>query len=298
MKMRGVWVAMATPLRPNLEIDVDNFIKLAQSLIDAKVHGLFLFGSTGEGPALPISEKSKAAAALMRHVKGKVPVIAGAMQPATRAALEDLSALTQAGVDGVVATPPYFYVPENTATLLRHFQLLNDASSIPLVVYNVPARTNTMLSIDVIRELMKLPRLVGIKDSSLNFAHMQNLIALVRPHRDRFSVTDGAEENWVASILAGADGATLGIANVCPRWCVEGYELAAAGKLAEALAAKDRVLKVRDGVFFKSSSVYGGLKETLHQLGFCGRTVSPPMFELPENERAGIRDMLQSLKPS
>jgi 4-hydroxy-tetrahydrodipicolinate synthase len=291
VKLHGIWVAVATPLHPSGEIDVENWIRLAESLSTRGVDGLFFFGSTGEGPALPIAMRIKALAMMISQLRNRISITAGAMPSVTSAAVDEIKAYQEIGVDGIVVTTPYYFRPETDATTLRHFEILNAASSVPLIVYNVPSRTGTSLTVEVIAKIAELSRFIGVKDSSGNLAHVQYLIQRLAS-RPEFSISDGSEDNWVFSVLAGAHGATLGIANVCAELCVRALKLVREGQLQQAIELNRRIVAIRDTVFCKGS-VYGGLKEALALLGFGGRTVALPALEADPNARAAIRQLLR-----
>jgi 4-hydroxy-tetrahydrodipicolinate synthase len=219
-------------------------------------------------------------------------MVAGALLSTTESMMTEMRALQETGIAGVVVTTPYYYRPTPAEASL-HFRALAQRARIPLIVYNVPVRTGTALTVPQIEEIRSIGKYVSIKDSSLNFAHMQALIHALSQGKT-FTVTDGSEENWVASALFGAHGATLGIANICPRWCAQAWSFVKEGQWQQANWVNRQILELRDAIFFNTSSVYGGLKEALHLLGFGGRTMSLPLIPLREDEHEEFAQRLRS----
>ncbi|MFM8940193.1 MAG: 4-hydroxy-tetrahydrodipicolinate synthase, partial [Phenylobacterium sp.] len=209
---RGVFPALVTPFRDDA-VDEDAFVRLVERQIEAGVHGLVPVGTTGETATLSHDEHRRVVELTVQTAAGRVPVIAGAGSNSTAEAIELVRHAKQIGADAALVVTPYYNRPSQEG-LYAHYAAINEAVQLPVLVYNVPARTSVDISDATLARLSRLPNIIGVKDATGD---------LVRATQQR--ITCGAD--WV--MLSGDDPTALGYmahgghgcisvsANVAPR---------------------------------------------------------------------------------
>ena len=235
----GVIVPMITPLDADERLDVPAVRRLVEYLLAAGVQGLFILGSGGEGPALRPAVRHALAAATADVVAGRVPIVAGLLEPSTVRVLEELDALERLGIAGYVATTPYYYGGYGANDLLNHFRRVAAATDRPLLLYNIPQLTRVVLPVELVPELAAVPNIVGIKDSSGDWPAFQQLLA--GRSRPDFAILQGQQGLCAASLLAGADGLVPGYANVYPQLLVDLDRAGRQGDVAGAHAKQQQL---------------------------------------------------------
>ncbi|MDG2521871.1 4-hydroxy-tetrahydrodipicolinate synthase [Caulobacter segnis] len=267
---KGVFTALITPFSGG-SVDEDAFVKLVERQIAAGVHGLVPVGTTGETSTLSHDEHRRVVELCVKTAAGRVPVIAGAGSNATDEAIELARHAKTIGADAALMVAPYYNRPSQEG-LFRHYEAVNNAVQIPLVVYNVPGRTVSDLSNDTLVRLSKLPNIIGIKDATGD---------LTRISHQR--ITCG--ENWV--MLSGDDPTALGYvahgghgcisvtSNVAPEAMASFFNAALAGDYETARYWQDRLIRLHKALFLDSSP--SPTKFALAQLGLCGEEVRLPL---------------------
>ena len=208
----GLIPPMISPLLPNGAVDAAGLSAHVERLIQGGVNGLFVLGTSGEGPLLDVARARQIIAETVEATAGRVPVLAGILEASTPRALEAARIAAGCGADAVVATTPY-YVEADDYGIHDHFLQLGDRSPLPLVLYNIPSKTHHVLKPDIVAQLVDHPHIVGIKDSHGDWAAFERLLALRRPG---FTVLQGAERLSAKSLLAGGDGLVPGLGNLLP----------------------------------------------------------------------------------
>jgi 4-hydroxy-tetrahydrodipicolinate synthase len=223
---------MISPLLPDGDVDTAGLSAHVERLIQGGVNGLFVLGTSGEGPLLDAARAQKIITKTVVATAGRVPVLAGVLEPSTRRALEAARIAADCGADAVVATTPY-YVEADDHGILDHFLQLADQSPLMLILYNIPSKTHHVLTPDMVARLVDHPKVVGIKDSHGDWVAFQRLVALRRPG---FTVLQGAERLSASSLLAGGDGLVPGLANVVPELFTSMIACVKAGDAETALS--------------------------------------------------------------
>ncbi len=258
----GVIPPIPTPLNKDETIDEPSLRRLIEFLISGSVHGIFVLGTCGEFASLSAKEKKKAVSITVEQVSGRVPVYAQITEVGTGDTISNLKEYSKLNIDYAVVTTPYYY-RLSQSDLIRHFQMVIEASDIPLFLYVIPQMTKLTLDVPSVFTLGKDSRLAGIKDSSGDFFYFQELLEY-KP-RDNFFVLQGKDELFGSSILSGATGGVLGVANFAPRLLVQLYEAAMAGKIGEVRSLQKQVNLLSK--LFKLSSAQGVMKYCLKALG-------------------------------
>ncbi|MBV9993690.1 MAG: 4-hydroxy-tetrahydrodipicolinate synthase [Caulobacteraceae bacterium] len=285
LQLRGVFTALVTPFR-NGFLDEAAFVALVERQIAAGVHGLVPVGTTGETSTLSHAEHRRVVELCVATAAGRVPVIAGAGSNATAEALELLSHAREVGADAALVVTPYYNRPSQEG-LYRHYAALNEAADLPILVYNVPARTSVDISNETLARLSKLPHIAGIKDATGDMA---------RPSVQRKTCGEG----WI--LLSGNDDSALGYmahgghgcisvsANVAPAQCAAFYNAVLAGDQAAALAWQDRLIGLHKALFLDASPAPA--KFALAHLGLCSDEARLPIAPCAEAVKGAILEAM------
>ncbi|MCC9154592.1 dihydrodipicolinate synthase family protein [Streptomyces parvulus] len=292
--LHGVIPPVITPLTPAGDVDTGSVRRLAEHLIGAGVHGLFLLGSSGETAYLTDAQRLTALEAAVDAAAGRVPVLAGVIDTTTARVLDRAADAVRAGADALVATAP-FYTRTHPVEIAGHFRRIREAAGLPLFAYDIPVAVHTKLPRDLVLELAGDGTLAGLKDSSGDDGSLRRLLVELRPLAPDFSVLTGSELTVDGALLAGADGVVPGLGNVDAHGYVRLYEAARAGDWATARAEQDRLAALfaltdagDPGLMGASSSALGAFKAAARLLGLidCAATAAP---QVPLDEAAVAR---------
>ncbi len=288
--LRGIFAAMITPFDKDENVDEKAMETLLNWSIDQGVNGVFVVSSTGESWALSFEEKTRLFQQAVAVVKKRVPVIAGVGVPSTREAIRLAEAAQAAGVDYLCAVPPSFVRPSQEE-LLVHYSALAQASSVPLLLYNIPMLAGNVLGTPAVRMLAeRFPQIVGIKDSSGDLTLLNDLLWQRRPD---FSVVTGIDTLVLPGLQAGSQGAILGSANVCPGLALDVVRLFDAGKLAEAWTVQNRL--TRFWLAMGLGSFPAPVKAAMELLGLPAGAPRRPVAPLDTDRREMLRRELRAM---
>jgi 4-hydroxy-tetrahydrodipicolinate synthase len=287
---------MVTPLSGRDTLDIPGLERLVEHLLDGGVQGLFLLGTTGEGPSLSYRLRRELIERTCRLVHSRIPVLVCVTDTSIEESLAVARHAAASGAEAVVASTPYYF-PASQPELLSYFETLASELPLPLYLYNMPAMTKTVVEPETVSRLMQHPNIVGIKDSSGDLAYFDHLLTIARERED-WSVFMGPEELTSRVVQRGAHGGVNGGANLLPRLYVENYEAAAAGDTERAERLSSQVLSVAGKIYTvgrHGSSLIKGLKCALSLLGICSDEVAPPFYRFDNAERDIIRERLVEL---
>lgn len=273
-KFTGVITAMATPMTKEEHVDEEGMRRLVNYQIAGGVRGLFVLGSTGEFPSLSDAQRHRTLEIVVDEVKGRVPVLVSVSDTCLETTKEHIAHAAKIGADAIVVSTPYYYGIESQKEMIRHFRSVAEYTPLPMFIYNVPASTKNFVQAESILEMSKWDKVVGIKDSTCNFTHFQKLVDQ-NVENPEFRILQGSEFDFCASVMMGAHGGVLGIANVAPKICVAAYEAAAAGDIKKAHEYQQKITEISQ-IYWMSDAVLGGLKAGLKALGICEATVARP----------------------
>jgi dihydrodipicolinate synthase/N-acetylneuraminate lyase len=294
--LRGMIPPMVTPLQGDDLLDVAGLERLVEHVLAGGVHGLFVLGSTGEGPSLSGRVRRELVAHVCRQVNRRVPVLVGITDNSLAEALALANFAAVAGAQAVVCTAPSYF-PAGDAELLQFFKSLNSQLPLPLLLYNMPALTGISFSMDLIRTLMAEENIVGLKDSSGDLSYFQ-AVREVAADRPDWTLTIGPERLLADAIDLGADGGVSGGANLHPRLLVDLYESAVA-KDDKRLAAVNSDLAKLARLYQIQPSVKGppiaALKFALSCLGICQDRTAPPIARFDARLRSEVEGLLDEL---
>jgi 4-hydroxy-tetrahydrodipicolinate synthase len=297
--LTGIIPPMVTPLRDRDQLDIAGLERLVERAIDGGVSGLFILGTTGEGPSLSYRLRRELVECVCRQVKSRVPVLVGITDTAFVESINVARLAADAGADAVVAAPPY-YLPEAQPELREYLDHLVPELPLPLYLYNMPALTKVSFELETVRHAMDNPRIVGLKDSSGNLDYFKRAAGLLKQRPD-WTLLIGPEEMLFESILAGGLGGVSGGANLFPKLYVRLCEAARAGDVARARELQAQVLQISGSLYRigrHSSSIIKGIKCALACLGICDDFMAEPFHRFRAEERALVENRLKEIEVS
>lgn len=288
---------MITPLRGRDELDVPGLERLIEHILAGGVSGLFILGTTGEGPSLSYRVRRELVERVCRQAKGRVPVLVGITDTAFVESVNLARHAMDRGADAVVLAPPY-YLPEGQPELQEYLDHLVPELPLPLFLYNMPALTKVSFELETVRRAMDEPRIVGLKDSSGNMVYFHRAVGLLR-HRPDWTLLIGPEEMLLDAVIAGGHGGVNGGANLFPRLYVRLFEAAQAGNLARARQLHACVMRVSNSLYRVGrhpSAIIKGLKCALACRGVCDDFMAEPFHRFRAEERAVVERQLAELE--
>jgi 4-hydroxy-tetrahydrodipicolinate synthase len=293
----GIIPPLVTPLRDRDMLNVDGLGRLIERLIAGGVSGLFILGTTGEGPSLSYRLRREMIVQTCRIVRGRVPVLVGITDTSFVESLTLARHSEECGANAVVLAPPY-YLPEAQPELLEYLDHLVPELPLPLFLYNMPALTKVAIEPDTVRRAMDHERIIGLKDSSGQMIYFHKMVGLLSRRPD-WALLVGPEELLADAVLAGGHGGICGGANVFPELYVALYEAAREQDLALVRKLHSQVMRLSGslyGVGHHSSATIKGIKCALSHLGVCDDYLAEPFHRFREPERSAVKEIVERLQ--
>ncbi|RAI45447.1 4-hydroxy-tetrahydrodipicolinate synthase [Rhodoplanes roseus] len=282
---RGSFTALVTPFK-NGSIDEAAFRGLVDWQIAEGTNGLVPVGTTGESPTLSHEEHNHVVEWCIEQAKGRVPVIAGAGSNSTAEAIALSQHAEKAGAAGVLVVTPYYNKPTQEG-LYQHFKAINDAIGIPIIIYNIPARSVIDMSVDTMKRLFELPNIAGVKDATANVLRVSQQRAVVGEDFNQLSGEDGTALGFMAH---GGHGCISVTSNVAPRLCADFQGACLKGDYAAALSLQDKLLPLHQALFIETNP--SPAKYALSLLGRCDETVRLPLVKVSDKTKAAVREAM------
>ncbi len=285
--LKGSLVALITPMNQDGSINYEQLHDLIDWHIENGTDGIVAVGTTGESATLPVEEHLAVIEATVKHVNKRVPVIAGTGANNTVEAIALSKAAEQAGADYTLSVVPYYNKPSQEG-IYQHFKAIAEATSIPMVIYNVPGRTVVSMSNDTILRLAKIPNIVGVKEASGNIG---NNIELINSVPEGFAVLSGDDPTGLPFMLCGGHGVVTVAANVAPKLFADMCRAALEGDIATARRLNEQLIPIYNTMFCEPSPA--APKWGLSLLGKCEPHVRLPLVALTEAGQAKVRAALE-----
>ena len=286
--LAGVIPPMMTPLTEAGAVDTAAVERLVAYMIDNGVDGLFALGSTGEGSWLTFEQQRQLVEATLAANAGRVPVLVGVLEPSTVKVVETARRWQGYDIDALVVTTPYYFGVD-AESIEWHFRTVAAATAFPLLAYNIPSMTHNTLTPGIMRRLLDVQNIVGIKDSAGDWQAFTGFLAL-HDQRPDFRVFQGNERLATQSLLAGADGVVPGMGNLIPQVFAALFERAQAGDTAETAALQAQV----DSLWYLHGHGYWltCLKYAASLLSFGGGVCSGHVGALTPEAKTAIADLM------
>lgn len=287
--VKGVVVPLVTPITENEKVDEEALTRLLDHVQNAGIQGVFVNSTTGEGIALENSERNHALDIAVKYRKNGVIIFSGISDTSTRRTLMNLRQVEEKGADVAVLHPPFYYPANNQDELVQFYKTVAREAKIPLMIYNIPSMTKTPVQIETVSKLMEEENIIGIKDSSVDYLFLLQLIRL-KEKRPDFKIFIGKSHFWTAGILSGADGALDGISNLIPGLCVNLYNTIVLGDPREAFHIQRKIDDIWE--IYNCGSFLSGIKTALQLIGIGNGLVTAPIHQIEEDEKRRIYRIL------
>lgn len=296
----GVVPPVVTPLNPDFSVDYASFTRTLEHLLDAGVHGLFVLGSTSEVVFHGEAERGRIIEHAVKVAAGKVPVMAGVIDPTTDRVIAHSKVAEAAGADSLVITAP-FYTRTSQPEIGDHFRYIRDAVDLPIVAYDIPVCVHVKLERATTVALAREGVVIGLKDSSGDDGNLRYVLQDMADRPDFFAMT--GSEIVVDSVLGmGAHGVVPGLGNVDPHGYVKLWNLAQAGDTAGARAEQERLMRLFEivrislGRTSPGSAGVGAFKAAMKSLGvIASHTMARPQRTLNADECAKVDAVLRDV---
>lgn len=295
--LRGIVPPLLTPLSGPDQLDAAGLERLVDHVLAGGVHGIFLLGTSGEGPGLAYEVRHELVDRVCKQAAGRVPVLVGITDTIQAESIRLAEHAQDAGAAAVVLAAPYYF-PMGQQDLLQSVVEVAEQSPLPVFLYNMPSHTKVSFELETVRAALDLPNVVGVKDSGNNMQYFHQVRVLAAARRPDWSLLIGPEELIADAVLLGGHGGVSGGANLVPRLYVDLYEAAARGDAARARQLQERVWNI-------SREIYGygiqhgywlkGLKCAASILGLCDDYLNPPLRRFEGENREVIRRRLGEL---
>ncbi|MBN1459052.1 MAG: 4-hydroxy-tetrahydrodipicolinate synthase [Armatimonadetes bacterium] len=277
-----------TPFSDNV-IDEAALRRVLDYFIERGIDGFVPCGTTGESATMTHEEHRQVVELTIKHVDGRVPVIAGAGSNSTAESVELVRHAESVGADGVLVICPYYNKPTQ-AGLLEHFTTVASSTSLPVVMYNIPSRTGVNLEAETTARLSQAPNIVGVKEASGDLGQVGDIIRLAAPD---FVVLSGDGALTFSICCLGGTGGILADAHILPEVWQRMVHLIKEGNLPEAREIHYRLLPMTDALFCETNP--SPVKAALEMMGICSSQTRLPLLPASDACRTRLREELGKL---
>jgi 4-hydroxy-tetrahydrodipicolinate synthase len=279
--------AMVTPFKDNGELDFTQARKLATALINSGSDGVIVIGTTGESPTTTHEEDLQLFREIKEEIGDRGCIVAGTGSNSTAEAIEATREAEKIGVDACLLVVPYYNKPPQEG-LYRHFKAIADSTSLPCILYNVPSRTSTGLTVETIIRLSQIDNIVGVKEASGNMEQVAKVIEGTAPD---FRVWSGNDTDTLHILTLGGYGVISVASHLVGKQLKAMIDGFLAGDIAQAAAIHRRLLPLVNALFLTSNPI--PVKYALNHIGFNVGKPRLPLVEPDEKTAAAIRETLE-----
>lgn len=259
----GLGVAMVTPFNADGSIDFLGLENLTNHLVDGGVSYLVVMGTTGENPTISGSEQAEILQKVKEVNARKLPIVFGIGGNNTAEVVSRLKNTDLSGVAGILSVSPYYNKPSQEG-IFQHFKAVSDASPLPVIMYNVPGRTGSLVSADTTLRISKLKNIVATKEAS---GSLDVCMDIIKNKEDNFGVISGDDNYTMPYIAAGMNGVISVLGNAYPKEFSQMVNFALAGDFKSARHLHYKLLPMMKAIFMDGNP--GGVKYVLNKLGVC-----------------------------
>ncbi len=279
MKMfTGVGVALVTPFSDNGLVDFPGLQRLVEHNLEGEIDYLVVHGTTGESATLSKLEKRSILDFIIEINNGRVPIVWGVGGNNTAQVAKDLSESNLNGVDGILSVSPYYNKPSQQG-LIEHYKTITDSTDLPIILYNVPARTGSNMEAETVLQLAdSFSNIVAVKEASCDLVQVMEII---KGRTEDFAVLSGDDALAFPIVCCGGDGLISVVGNAFPRETSSLIRSARNGDLEQAKKFHYELIEIIQQLFADGNP--GGIKEVLKYMNVCNNYVRLPL--VPVNER-------------
>ena len=286
---KGSNVALVTPFKDN-KLDEEAYIKLINFHLENGTNGLVPAGTTGESPTLSHEEHEKVIELCINEANGKIPVIAGTGSNSTEEAIALTMHAEKAGADGVLVVTPYYNKPTQEG-LYQHYKAINDSTSLPILIYNIPGRCVIDMSVDTMARLFELKNIAGVKDATADLDRVDQQLKKMGPN---FIQLSGEDATALEFNLRGGTGCISVTANVAPKLCSEFQEFSLKKNEASISKAKElnkKLMPLHKALFIESNP--SPVKYAASLLNLSSEEVRLPLIKVSEKTKKEVQKALK-----
>ncbi|WP_195273889.1 4-hydroxy-tetrahydrodipicolinate synthase [Enterococcus mundtii] len=284
--IKGSIVALVTPMTETGAVDYLGLEQLIAFHLKEQTDGLLVLGTTGESPTLSEEEEEEIVRFTVEKANGRIPVIAGAGSNATAKTIKKVQRFAELGADQLLVITPY-YNKTSDAGLLAHFKAIADASSLPIILYNVPSRTGMTISLPVLTELAKHPRIIGIKEASGDMSYTMEVAQLID---ESFALYSGNDDLILPILSIGGIGVISVWANIQPKVVHELVHDYLDGNSHSAKEKQLTHLALINALFSETNPI--PVKAAMNHLGLPAGPLRLPLIELGEEKKQQLIALL------
>ncbi len=288
-RFQGTGTALVTPFAQDGSVDEQALSRLVDFQIDAGIDMILPCGTTGEGVTLETREWERVIAVVVERVAGRIPVVAGAGSNSTATAIALTKRAAALGADGVLSVGPYYNRPTQRG-FYEHFRAIAEEGGLPVVIYNVPARTGSNILAETTLRLADVPGIVAIKEAS---GDLRQVMTLLDSRPEGFAVLSG--EDWItlAMMALGADGVVSVVSNQAPALVLEMVQAASASDFERARRLHFRLLPLVEANFVETNPV--PVKTVLAMMGLIEERVRLPLVPVSPETRVMLVRVAEEL---
>ncbi|MDZ7693654.1 MAG: dihydrodipicolinate synthase family protein [Balneolaceae bacterium] len=295
----GIIPPMITPLLSEEKLDLQGLNHLIDHLISGGVHGLFVLGTTGEGPSLNHALRLELVKRVCERVGDRIPVLVGLMDTSYKESVDLAHKAKALGAKAFVVAPPCFFQIDQDELYNFTNQMLDDIT-LPVYLYNNPGLTKVSFELKTVEKLLTNDNVRGIKDSSGDMIYHQKLQAATKTSQTSLFI--GPEELLMESLIMGGNGGVSGGANIFPKLYVNMYNTVTSGNWKKARALQREIMQLSDVVYSGNgcgaAGVINGIKSALNHLGICSDYVARPLNKASEKKSKKIQNWLAEKEAS
>ena len=289
---KGSNVALITPFKDN-KLDVESYIKLVHFHLNNGTNGLVPAGTTGESPTLSHDEHEKVIEICIKESNGKIPVIAGTGSNSTSEAISLTKHAEKVGADGALIVTPYYNKPTQEG-LYQHYKAINDSTSLPIIIYNIPSRCVIDMSVDTMARLFELKNIAGVKDATGDLNRLDQTIKKLGPDFIQLTGEDGLAFEFNKR---GGVGIISVTANIAPKLCsdFQKYSKSKSDKEIKEAERIDQILQpLHKSLFIESNPAPA--KYAAKLLRLCSDEIRLPLVKIKKETEEAVKKALTIAK--
>ena len=289
---KGSNVALITPFKDN-NLDEESYIKLINFHLENNTNGLVPAGTTGESPTLNHREHEKVIELCIKEAKGKIPVIAGTGSNSTEEAVALTKHAEKAGADGALVVTPYYNKPTQEG-LYQHYKTINDNTSLPIIIYNIPSRCVIDMSVDTMARLFELKNIAGVKDATGDLNRLDETIKKLGHEFIQLTGEDGLAFKFNRR---GGVGIISVTANIAPKLCSDMQKYSKSksdNEIKEAERIDQMLQPLHKSLFIESNPA--PVKYAAKLLGLCDDEIRLPLVKIKKETQEEVKKALSSAK--
>lgn len=288
MVFKGVATALITPFTDDNRIDLKSLEKLLDFQLKSGVNAIVALGTTGEPATMTLDEKSQVIETALKVVGGKIPLIIGAGSNDTASAVKLCRFAESMGADAILTVTPYYNKCTQTG-LIRHYEEIANATSLPVICYNVPSRTGVNMLPSTFAEICKMKNIAAIKEASGNMEQICECLRLIEGNAELYS---GDDAITVPVMAMGGMGVISVASNVCPKFVCDMTEAFFSGDIKRASAMQRALLPLVKALFCEVNPI--PVKYAAAHLGLCLNNLRLPLTRISQANAKMLDSLLDS----